>query len=187
MTKPATIETENLILRPFQPEDADAYYEAILSSEVAMRALPTGRPVPPQRAPKIIEGYSDVWDENGYGLWAVIHKQTRHLIGHCGFQPLDQKPSIELTYAFTPETIASDLPIEAVRACLRYAFETLLITEVVAVILPGNEGARRVYTRVGMQPQGKVHAYDQHLPYYTFYQGDFIVDKAPYKLSGGTE
>ena len=186
MTAP-TIKTENLILRPFQPDDAEAYYETVLSNETVMQALPSGRPVPQQRTPGIIRGYIDQWEEHGYGLWAVILQATGQMIGHCGLQPLDQKSAIELTYAFEPGSASGDLPIEAVRACLRYAFETLLMMEVVAVILPQNEGARRVYSRVGMSPRGDVHAYNQHLPYYTFYQGDFIVDKSPYHILGGLD
>ena len=187
MSSAPTIETEHLILRPFTPDDAGAYYKAVLSQPGVMRALPTGRPVPQQRARPIVESYGEAWATFGYGLLAVIHKETGELFGHCGLQPLDRKPSIELSFAITPPYTDTDLPYEAAYACLRYAFETLLMNEILAVVLPGNDAARRVYIRLGMRARGKVHAYDQYLPYFSLYQGDFIVDKSPYTLTGGTD
>jgi ribosomal-protein-alanine N-acetyltransferase len=182
---PPTIETDHLILRPFDPADADAYYEAVLSDPTTMRALPTGRPVPPQRARSIVAGHIDHWDEFGYGLWAVIEQASGQLIGHCGFQPLDQKPAVTLTYAIKSLDDSDDLPIEAARACLRYAFESLSIVEVVAVVLSGNTPARRTYHRLGMRSQGKIHAYEEYLPFFTMNRGDFLPDESRYVVTRG--
>ena len=180
---PPTIETDHLLLRPFDAADADAYYQAVLSNPATMRALPTGRPVPPQRARAIVTGYSDYWAEFGYGLWAVIDQTSGKLIGHCGFQQLDRKPAISLTCAVNARGNSADLSIEGARACLRYAFEVLGIVEVVAVVLPGNNAAKRLYARLGMRSQGKTHAYDAHLPFYTLHQGDFLPDSTRYVVT----
>ena len=182
---PPTIETDHLILRPFVTEDANAYYEAVLSDPTTMRGLPTGRPVPPQRARSIVAGHIDHWDDFGYGLWAVVEQTGGQLIGHCGFQQLDQKPAIMLTCAIKAPYSNSDLPIEAARACLRYGFDSLAMTEVVAIVLPGNTSAQHFYSRLGMQSQGKTHAYDAHLPFYTLHQGDFLPDDSRYIVTGG--
>jgi len=181
---PPTIETDHLILRPFAPEDAAAYYEAVLSNPVMVRALPTGRPVPRPRARSIVSGYIDHWNEFGYGLWAVIERVSDRLLGHCGFQRLDQKPSVSLTYAINAPGDSSGLAVEAARACLRYAFETLGIIEVVAVVLPGNSPARPVYRRLGMRQRGKTHAYNEYLPFFVLNRGDFLPDDSRYHVTG---
>jgi ribosomal-protein-alanine N-acetyltransferase len=177
-----TIETEHLILRPFQPEDADAYYAAVLSDPVTTRALATGRPVPPQRTRSIIENYRDQWEEWGYGLWAVILREDDRLIGHCGLQKLGDTQNLELTYAIKHPYVTSDLPIEAAHAALRYVFETLHVPEVFGLVLPENGPARRVYDRLGMRPGPAIHAYGQRLGSYRILQGDFYPDETYYKV-----
>jgi ribosomal-protein-alanine N-acetyltransferase len=179
-----TIETTHLILRPFQPEDADAYYAAVLSDPVTARALPTGRPVPPQRARSIIEGYADQWDEWGYGMWAVVLRENGQLIGHCGLQRLSDLDYVELTYAIQHPHVTGDLPVEAAQASLRYAFETLRIPEVFGLVLPENGPVRRVYDRLGMRPGPALHAYGQRLGSYRILQGDFYPDDTHYAIRG---
>lgn len=181
---PPTIETENLILRPFQADDAEDYSTAVLSNAVTAQALPTGKPVPPQRARSIIAGYEDHWDEFGYGLLAVIHREDDMLIGHCGLQKLGDTDNVELTYAIKQPYVAGDLPLEATYACLRYAFGTLHLEEVFAVILPENGIARRIYTRLGMRPGPTLHVYNHHVPSYKIFHGDFLPDNSPYHVRG---
>jgi ribosomal-protein-alanine N-acetyltransferase len=179
-----TIETEHLSLRPFQPEDADAYYAAVLSDPVTTRSIPTGRPVPPQRTPSIIENYIDQWEEWGYGLWAVILRENNLLIGHCGFQKVGTSQYVDLTYAIQHPQVTGDLPVEAGHAGLRYAFGTLRLPEVYGLILPENGPARRVYDRLGMRPGPPLHAYGQRLGSYRILQGDFYPDDSYFAVRG---
>jgi len=153
-----TIQTRNLRLRPFTADDAPAYYETILSDEIAAKALPTGRPVPEQRVPAIIAGIEDHWEAYGFGLWAVTHKTNNKLIGHCGLQMLGHTEHAELTIAVNP----ADYAEEAARAVLRYGFETLVMAEIIGVILPGNAVIEKVYRQVGMRFWRRIHVFDQH-------------------------
>ncbi len=182
-----TIETEHLILRGFRPEDADAYYEAVLSDPVTTRALPTGRPTPPQRARSIIENHIDHWQEYGYGLWAVIHRDDDALIGHCGLQRLGETANVELTYAMRRPHVTGDLPIEAGYACLRYGFETLRLPQVMGVLLPGNEAARRVYISLEMHTGPTVYAYGNRLPTFVITQGNFRLEESHYVVRGASD
>ncbi len=172
MTTAPTLETASLILRAFAPEDAEAYYTAVLSNPQAVRALPTGRPAPRQRVDSIIDSINSHWAEHGFGLWAVTLEDV--LIGHAGLQHLDRKTQIEFAYAFHPSHTASDLPVEAGRAVLTYGFETLRMDQILGVVLPQNPGAKRVYNRLGMRPQRRdIRAYDLYLHCYSIRQGDF--------------
>jgi ribosomal-protein-alanine N-acetyltransferase len=182
-----TLDTEHLILRPFQPQDADAYYAAVLSDPVTARALPTGRPVPAQRAGPIIGNYGDQWDEWGYGVWAVIVREDALLIGHCGLQKLGDTEHVELTYAIQHPHVMGDLPVEAAQASLRYAFETLRIPEVYGLVLPENGPVRRVYDRLGMRPGPPIHAYGQRLGSYRILQGDFYPDDTRYEVRSAND
>ncbi len=158
-----TIETRSLRLRAFTPADAGDYYAAILSDEIAAKALPTGRPVPEQRVPAIINGISEHWADKGIGLWAVTHKYKDKLLGHCGLQMLGHTDYIELTIAINP----TDYAEEAARAVLRYGFDERVLPEVVGVILPGNSNIEKIYRRLGMRYWRRIHVFDQHLR--TFY------------------
>jgi ribosomal-protein-alanine N-acetyltransferase len=154
-----TIETRNLLLRPFTADDAADYYTAILSDEIAARALPTGRPVPEQRVPAIIADIADHWEQHGIGLWAVTHKENGKLFGHCGLQLLGHTQYIELAIAVNPLDYAE----EAARAVLRYGFDERVIPELVGIILTGNSAVEKVYRRLGMRYWRRIHVFDQQL------------------------
>ncbi len=75
------IETERLILREYTLEDFDAIYE-ILSDPETMQHYP--KPFDEERTRGWIEWNLENYQEYGFGLWAVVLKETDELIGDCG-------------------------------------------------------------------------------------------------------
>ena len=87
-----------------------------------------------------------------YGYWGVYDRQTDELIGRCGIQDnvIDGNAEVELGYLITEERRDRGYAKEAVIAVLTYAFRTLDIPRVVAVIDKANTASLRVAEQCGM-------------------------------------
>jgi len=174
--------TDHLLLRQFTPADEADWARVVLTNPVTMRALPYGRPAPRQRAAAILADVRDHWQEHGHGLWAVELLATGALIGQAGLQRIDSGPRVELSVALCPPHGRGDLPQEAARAVLRHGFEVARLAEAMAVVLPGVRDSRKLWRRLGMQPRGRVHLYEGHLPLFRLRRGDFVSGEERYEL-----
>ena len=88
----------------------------------------------------------------GFGLWAVILRETGALIGQCGLtmQPWKGREVLEIGYLFNRAYWGQGYATEAARACKRYAFARLGAAEVCSIIREGNTASQRVALRNGM-------------------------------------
>jgi RimJ/RimL family protein N-acetyltransferase len=98
-----------------------------------------------------LERYGGWEREHGYTLWAVVERESGRLVGDCGLIPLEgQGPEVELGYRFDREHWGRGYATEAARAALAFGFDTLGLSEIVALTVPANERSRRVMERLGM-------------------------------------
>lgn len=116
------IETERLILREMTPEDFDALYVVLGDSD-------------------IMQHYPHTFDENrvrnwitrnierykifGFGLWAVVLKETGEMIGDCGLtmQLIDSQIKPEIGYHIRKDYQRKGYGSEAARATRDWAFK----------------------------------------------------------------
>ena len=91
------LETERLMLREYTADDADALF-AILSDPETMRHYP--RPFDRQMTENWISKNLERYKTLGFGLWAVVLKETGELIGDCGLtlQCIDSELLPEIGY-----------------------------------------------------------------------------------------
>ena len=109
---------------------------------------------------------------DGFGLWAVICKETGEMIGQCGLtrQSYAGQTVLEIGYLFHRSYWKNGFALEAARACKRYAFETLRATEVYSIIRDSNIASMNVAIRNGMTVRGRFvkHYYNMDMPHYAF-------------------
>ena len=88
----------------------------------------------------------------GFGLWAVILKETDKMIGQCGLtmQPWKETEVLEIGYLFNRLYWHNGYATEAAKACKKYAFEILNATEVCSIIRDTNTSSQNVALRNGM-------------------------------------
>lgn len=88
----------------------------------------------------------------GYGLWAVILKETGKMIGQCGItrQPCRDQEVLEVGYLFHKDYWHQGYATEAAAACKAYAFETLGAEAVYSIIRDNNIPSQNVALRNGM-------------------------------------
>lgn len=93
----------------------------------------------------------------GFGLWAVILKDTNEMIGQCGLTMQNWKDVevLEIGYLFERAHWHKGYASEAAKACKKYAFETLNASEVCSIIRDTNIASQNVAIRNGMTVKDK--------------------------------
>lgn len=117
-----TIETPRLILRPYTVKDYDALYE-IVSDPETMAHYPA--PFTPEKTRNWIAWNLDNYEKYGFGLWAVVRRDTGEFIGDCGLtlQNIDGEMLPEIGYHIHKKYWRQGFGSEAARAVRDWAFE----------------------------------------------------------------
>ncbi len=89
----------------------------------------------------------------GFGLWAVILKETNEMIGQCGLtmQMWKNQKVLEIGYLLQRLYWHKGFAVETAKACKKYAFEVLNADEVCSIIRDTNIPSQNVALRNGMK------------------------------------
>jgi ribosomal-protein-alanine N-acetyltransferase len=154
------IETEALVLRPFELGDAAAVYAQ--SNEPASRQwLPSQVQADEAEARELleflIEQHAAPADpRQGPYVLAVDYRSDGALIGHVGLSPLDGdfEGDIEVGFAIAEEYQRRGLAVEAVTAACRWAFGEFGLPRILAIAARSNHASRKVLARAGFEHRG---------------------------------
>lgn len=144
------LETERLYMREMTQEDFPALCR-IMQDEEVMYAYEGAF------NEEEVQGWLDRqrmrYQKLGFGLWAVVLKESNEMIGQCGLtmQPWKEEEVLEIGYLFQRAFWHKGYAAEAARGCKKYAFEVLKAKEVCSIIRDTNTASRRVALRNGME------------------------------------
>lgn len=132
------LETERLYLRKMTQEDYPALCRMLQDPEV-MYAYEHA--FSDTEAHDWLDKQLARYAEYGFGLWAVILKETGEMIGQCGLtmQDCNGRQVLEVGYLFCKSYWHKGYATEAATACKNYAFDTLHAEEVYSIIRDTNE------------------------------------------------
>ena len=147
------LETERLLIRPFEPErDSEPLHELWGDAE-AMQFIPGGARESVDETRERLESLPGRAPE-GLGFWALEEHESGRLVGGVGLFPLGwEGPEIELAYHVVPSAWNRGYASEAAFALLDLAWQDD-VDHVVAVAMPGNVASRRVMEKLGMELEG---------------------------------
>lgn len=150
------VETKRLLLRPVTMSDADALLCVFGDAEVMHYSAGV----------KTVEGVqqwirdcSTSYAAHGYGPWALVVKSSGEVIGYCGlfyFEDVNGRPEVEVGYRLARAYWDHGYATEAVRAVRDYAFASLGLMRLIALIDPGNLASIRVAEKAGMHYKADV-------------------------------
>lgn len=158
-------ETERLVLREMNQDDYRDLTEILQNSNVMYAYEHDFTDMDVQiwldRQRKRYETY-------GFGLWAVILKNTKEMIGQAGLtlQPYKDTEVLEIGYLLKEKFWHYGYAREAAAGCKKYAFEVLKQDKVCSVIKVDNTSSIRVAESIGMRKEDTFIA--------RYYNGDML-------------
>lgn len=145
------IETERLLIREMQQSDFDALCSILCDEEVMRPAYESA--FSPDAAQNWLNRHLKRYEDYGFGLWAVVLKETNEMIGQCGLtlQQWKEKELLEIGYLFQKAYWHRGYAAETAIACREYAFTVLDADSVCSIIWDTNIASQNVAVRNGMK------------------------------------
>lgn len=143
------LESERLIIRPFELGDELAVYE--------LNANPLVQRYTGDRLIRSVEEAKDLlinivfkdYQKYGYGRLSVIYKPDNKLIGFTGFKYLPEISFPDLGYRFLPEYWGKGIATESSKMSLKHGFGTLDLDLIMGFAKPENVASTHVLKKLG--------------------------------------
>lgn len=147
------IETERLVIRNFDVDDAEALHDMIVQYQASDYA-PYDQPWP--TSPEEIKGITE-WFASGDHFLAVCLKESGQFIGFVALNPEEAEgsPAYNLGYVFDFQYHGHGYATEACRAVLDRAFGPLQAARVISGTAAVNRDSCRLLERLGFRKTGE--------------------------------
>jgi RimJ/RimL family protein N-acetyltransferase len=145
------LETKRLVLRRFEPDDAQFILELVndpdwlrFIGDKSVRNLQDARGY-------IQKGPMDMYARHGFGLYCVELKSDATPIGMCGLLKRDTLEDVDIGFAFLPRFRSQGYGREAAQATLAYGADVLGLKRIVATTTPDNDASGRLLGKIGLR------------------------------------
>jgi ribosomal-protein-alanine N-acetyltransferase len=143
-------ETERLILRPTNEEDAKFFYE-LLNSPNWLKYIGDRKVYSIEAAQKYItEKILPQLESLGYANYTVIRKLDNNKIGTCGLYDREGMEGIDIGFAFLPEYEKQGYAFEAANKVKQAGIEEFNITEIKAITTKDNLASQKLLKKLGL-------------------------------------
>lgn len=166
------LETERLIIRRFTPDDLETLIELRSDPDVAW-GLGGARVQTREFNQSRLQFALDCYEKYGFGMCAMIWRETKEFFGWSGLQPLEDTGEIEVGYGMAKRFWQRGIGYECAHAWLKFGFETKGLERIVAVALPANKGSWRIMEKCGMKYEKTETHYGSDCVFYAISRTEF--------------
>lgn len=144
-------ETDRLIIREMTQSDLDALCKIMCDEDVMKASYENAFSIDEVQA--WLNRHLKRYEVYGFGLWAVVLKETNEMIGQCGItiQEWNDKEILEIGYLFQKAFWHKGYAAEAAIACKEYAFSNLNAKSIYSCVRDTNIASQNVAIRNGMK------------------------------------
>jgi RimJ/RimL family protein N-acetyltransferase len=144
------METERLILRPFEIADAEAAF-VWFGDPVVMRFTPSGPDASIERTEARLAHYLEHQDAHGFSKWLILDRHSKLPIGDSGLLLLPDYGWIDFGFRLAQPCWGKGLATEAASVWVRAAFGELHLEQLTAMVHPENVASIRVLAKLGFR------------------------------------
>ena len=146
-------ETERFRFRALTIEDTKIW-ERFIEDPSSLEFFPSTEFSVKEYAVYWIERQLKRYENNEFGLHALIHKETGEFLGQCGLlkQVVDGVPEVEIGYSLMPDHKGKGYATEAATYCKELAKERGYADHIISIIHQDNIASQNVAKRNGMTP-----------------------------------
>ena len=168
------LESDRIIYQKLTPDDLPWLIE-MRTSEPVSRYLGGSKFQNPESLATRLKFYIGCYDKLGFGVCAMILKETGEWIGTSGLQPLEETGEIEVGYNLSEKFWRQGFGYECAMAWLGFGFEKCGLERIVAVAYPENIGSWKIMEKCGMTYQTTELHYGMECVFYAISRGEFGV------------
>jgi RimJ/RimL family protein N-acetyltransferase len=154
MSQQPSLETERLILRPFELSDAPIVQTLAGAREIADTTLEIPHPYPEGAAEAWIGSHRSIWEQGTGVTYAITLRHSGELIGAIGLSIDPPWGRGDLGYWIAVAHWSNGFCTEAARAVVDLGFSQLKVIRVQARHLMRNRPSGRVMEKIGMTREG---------------------------------
>lgn len=144
------LETERLIIRPFNFKDTEFVIE-LLNTESWIKYIGDRKVKTKEQAKLYLEnGPLKSYKENGYGLYLVEQKSNDQSIGMGGLIQRSYLNQADLGFAFLDQFKGQGYAFESSIKILEWAKETLHMSRILAITIPDNVSSIKLLEKIGL-------------------------------------
>jgi RimJ/RimL family protein N-acetyltransferase len=146
------LETERLVIREMRRSDVESLH-LLFSDPLFMRFWPV---FDRDKTERWVEESMLNYTQHGFGLWALTLRGSDEAISDCGLdfikglEDAGDTDQIQIGWHVRRDLWGQGLATEAALACRDYAFDTMGLSHLSALIQPQNTASRRVAEKIGM-------------------------------------
>ena len=143
------LETDRLLLREMDNNDFESL-KKVISDPINMKYYP--KPYDDEGVQKWLDWCISSYKEHGFGLWAVIYKETGEMIGDCGvsLQFIDDEWKPEIGYHLRLDYHQKGIGKEMTKAVKDYFFNNFNYDEVYSYMTVDNVPSFKLAEANGM-------------------------------------
>ncbi|MCT4178955.1 GNAT family N-acetyltransferase [Elizabethkingia anophelis] len=143
------LETERLLLRELNPDDAGDFFNLNENPNVikytgdkAFQNIDEAR--------EFLENYQN-YRLNGYGRWAVMSKENNEFVGWCGLKYNSSTDETDVGFRFFEHYWNKGFATESAGACIDYGFKNLNLNTVLGRAMQDNAASVKILEKLGMK------------------------------------
>jgi RimJ/RimL family protein N-acetyltransferase len=144
-----TINTPNLDLRAWQPEDAEALFDILQETDI-LRYFPDPHAPSREKVEAYIQHHRIQWQTRGYGHWAITTREDGLVVGWCGLEYLTELEETEVAYLLSQRVWGRGYASEAARAAVRFGFDEARLQGIIGLVHPDNVASISVLEKCGL-------------------------------------
>ena len=141
------LETENIVLRELNANDAEALFR-FLSNKSAMEFWDTSPHENIETTNKSLHKMIAAWNKNKGVAWGIEQKKHNQIIGQFSLHSLSESnKEAQLGYIIHPEFWGNGYGSESLKAVIKYCFNKTGIKTIVAEVDPNNKSSVRILVK----------------------------------------
>ena len=156
-TPPYRIETERLVIRCYEPDDAPLLKSAVDASVEHLRPWMPWARFEPQTIDEKVElcrSFRGQFDLDQNYVYGIFSPDESELIGGAGFHPRSDEGSLEIGYWVAAGALGQGIATEVTAVETRVGFEVCGLDRIDIQVEPRNERSLRIPRKLGFTEEG---------------------------------
>ncbi|KAA3615971.1 MAG: N-acetyltransferase [Calditrichaeota bacterium] len=153
-TNRPSLETERLLLRPFNLNDSQRVQKLANCKEVTSPTLNLPFPYKIQHAQKWISTHDSLFTKKKHAIFAITDRISSELLGAISLVTVSKHSHAELGYWVGHDYWKQGFATEAARGVIEFGFEKLELNRIYAHFMAHNPASGKVMKKLGMHFEG---------------------------------